>query len=355
MNKFTRIVSVLTVIGAVVASTSLAAYAATLTSASLSMSDPRPSQTAQYTLTANGWSTGTTIGCIEMDLGTVSDGTGTITGLSTASSAFVSQNVTATGTWTVDNTQSAAGKLRLVNSTPVAPQSGSHTAVWSGVVNGSTSNTSYFAVIRTYTDNTCTTPVDTATVQFIYTDGQAATVSVDPTLAFSIAGITGNGSLTVNGATITNGLATTATTIPFGTATIGANKVAAQTITVTTNAGSGYTVYTRYTGQLTSSGGGTIADFTSGGASNSTPQAFTAAGTEGFGYTTEDTTLGTGTASRFSGGKWAPFTTTNAEVAYNGAPVSSDATKIGYQVGVSGTTKAGAYNTTVIYTATPIY
>lgn len=355
LSKLTRILSVLTIIGGVASATTLQAFAATLTSASLSLSDSRISQTSQYTLTASGWTTAQTIGCIEVDLGTASDGTGAVPGLNTASSTFVSQSITATGTWTVDNTQSAGTKLRLVNATPVVPQTGAQTAVWGAVTNGSTSNTGYFAVIKTYTTNSCATPVDTTTVQYTYTDGQQATVSVDPTLSFSVAGITGNGALTVNGSTITNTLATTATTIPFGTATTGVNKVAAQTLTVTTNAGSGYTVYTRYTGQLNNGGGGTIADFTTGGASNTTPQTFSAAGTEAFGYTTEDTTLGTGTAARFSGGKWAPFTTTNAEVAFNNTPIASDATKVGFQVGVAGTTKAGAYTTTVIYTATPVY
>jgi hypothetical protein len=352
-NRLTRIIAVLTVIGGIVASTSLAAYAATLTSASLGLSDARTTQTSQYTLTAGGWTTAQTIGCIEVDLGTAADGTGSIAGLSTASSTFVSQDITGTGTWAVDNTQSAAGKLRLTNGTPVVPQSGSHTAVWGAVVNGNTANTAYFAVIKTYTTNTCATAVDTTTVNLIYTDGQAASVSVDPTLTFSVTGITGNGALTVNGSTITNTLATTSTTIPFGTATTGANRIAAQSLAVTTNAGTGYTVYTRYTGQLNNGSGGTIADLS--GAPNSTPILFTGAGTESFGYTTEDATLGTGTAGRFSGNKWAAFTTSNAEIAFNGAPIASDTTKVGFQVGVAGTTKAGTYNTTVIYTATPVY
>jgi hypothetical protein len=349
-NKIARIIAALTVMGGVVAYSSLAAYAATLTTASVSLSDARISQASQYTMTASGWTTGQTIGCIEVDLGTAADGTGSITGLNTASSTFVSQDITGTGTWTVDNTQSAAGKLRLLNSTPVVPQSGSHAATWGAVTNGSVSNTGYFALVKTYTTNSCATPVDTTTVQFTYTDGQTATVSVDPTLSFSLALVSSGG--TVNGAT-TN-ISTTTSTIPFGTATTGSNKIGAQTLSVTTNAGSGYTVYTRYTGQLNNGGGGTIADLT-GGATNAAPKPFTAAGTEGFGYTTEDGSLGTGTATRFNGGNWAAFTTTNAEVAYNSAPIASDTTKVGFQVGIAGTTKAGTYNTTVIYTATPIY
>ncbi|HSH18298.1 MAG TPA: hypothetical protein VK978_02860 [Candidatus Saccharimonadales bacterium] len=353
-QRFMRPVAALTVVGGIVAASSLAAYAATLTSASLRLQDPRVGRTSQYTLSANGFSTGTAIGCIEVDLGTAVDGTGAVTGLNTGNSTFVSQTITGTGTWTVSNAASADHKLRLINTTPVAPQSGAQTAVFGAVVNGSTANTGYYAVFKTYTTDACTTAVDTTTVQFVYTDGQAASVSVDGTLTFSVAGITGNGTTTVSGSTITNGLATTSSTIPFGTATAAANRVAAQNLTIATNADSGYTVYARYTGQPTSSGGKTISDLATH--TNATPGAFSAAGTEAFGYTTEDGSLGTGTLNRFSTtNKWAAMTTTNEEIIYNGTAASSETVKIGYQVGVSSTTEPGTYNNTVIYTATPVY
>jgi hypothetical protein len=325
-------------------------YAATLTNASLALSDARISQSSTYTATVSGLSTGQTIGCIEVDLGTAADGTGSVSGLSTASSTLSSQSFTSTGTWTVSNAQSAGHQLRATNATPVAPQSGSQTIVFGAVTNGNTANTSYFAVIRTFTSNTCATPSDTVTVQFVYTDGQQVSATVDPTLTFALAGVASTG--TVNGAT-TNVTATTST-IPFGTITTGANKIAAQDLTVTTNAGNGYTIYTRYTGALTF-GGFTISDLA--GATNAAPVAFSAAGTEGFGYTTNDATLA-GTADRFTssgGNKWAAFTTSNAEVAFNATGATSQTTRVGIQSGISATTEPGTYNTTVIYTATPIY
>lgn len=327
------------------------AQAAQLSAASLSLSDPRPSQTSTYTITASGFTTATNIGCIEVDLGSSSDGTGSPAGLNTASSAFSSQTITATGTWAVNNTQSAAHKLRLTNATPVAPQTGSRTAVWSGVTNGSTSGTGYFGVFKTYTDDTCTTAVDTVTVQFIYTDGQQVTITVDPSLTFSVAGVAS--AQTVNGSTTNS--TTSSTTIPLAP-TLGTNSVAAQTITVSTNAGSGYTVYIRYTGQP-ASGSNDVDDLGGDGSPtpNSTPVAFTAAGTEAFGYTTEDTTLGTGTAGRFGSGNWAAFSTSNAEVAYNAAAVANQATKVGFQTGISTGTASGSYTSTVIYTCTPVF
>src|SRR5688572_23707330 len=69
---------------------------AALSSSSLGLGDSRPGQTAQYTLTSSGFDTGATIGCIEVDMGTAVDGTGSVSGLSTAASTFVSQTITAT-------------------------------------------------------------------------------------------------------------------------------------------------------------------------------------------------------------------------------------------------------------------
>jgi trimeric autotransporter adhesin len=323
---------------------------AALSSTSVGLSDSRPSQTSQYTITSSGFNTGQTIGCIELDIGTASDGTGSVSGLDTSGSTFVSQSITASGTWTVSNAQSASHKLRLTNSTPVAPQSGSQTAVWGAVVNGSTADTGYFGVITTYTTNSCATPVDTTTVQFIYTNGQSVSLSVDPSIAFTVAGTSSGASC--NGAT--SNATTTATTIPLGTVTTSTNKIGVQNLTVTTNAGNGYTIYTRYTAKPTA-GSFTIDDHTG---SNGTPTAFSAAGTEAFGYTTNDSSLGTGTPTRFTssgGNKWAAFTTSNAEIAYSAASVANETTCVGQQSGVSGTTEPGTYTTTVIYTATPVF
>lgn len=179
------------------------------------------------------------------------------------------------------------------------------------------------------------------------TSDQAVSLTVDPSISFSIVSV--GSSQTVNGATTT--VASTATTIPLGTVSSSANAIAAHDLTVATNAGSGYTIYAKYTAVPTS-GSNTIEDHTG---TNASPTAFSAAGTEAFGYTTDDVTLGTGTANRFISNKWAEFTTSDLEVAYNAAAVSSQTTRVGYQVGVAETTEAGSYMTTVTLTVTPIY
>lgn len=162
-----------------------------------------------------------------------------------------------------------------------------------------------------------------------------------------------NAGVTVNGTT-TNGTSTNST-VPFGTLTTANNTVIGQTLTMTTNAGSGYTVTTKYDHKLRSTASTTkdIDDFTG---SNASPAVFSVAGVEAFGYTTEDITLGTGSANRFSGGKWAAFTASDLEVAYHSGPVNATTTAVGYAAGISNLTAAASdYGCTVTYTMTSTF
>lgn len=331
--------------------------AATLTTASLTMSDPRPNATTvNYDFQASGVTT-SAIKCIRMEFDSSADGSGgKPAGLDITSAALsgTSDYIPTPGSWSVSN-NNTTGVSSITFATGETPASASgRNVILTGVTNGSSAGDDYYLIVNTYNNTDCsTTPVDSVVVGFIYSSGQAVSMSVDGSLAFTVAGVTGNGSLAVNGATITNGLATTSTTIPFGTVTSVANKVAAQDLSVSTNAGNGYTVYTRYTGQVTS-GSNTIDNHTG---TNASPSVFSAAGTESFGYTTEDATL-SGTADRFTssgGNKWAAFTTSNAELVFNNAAVSSQTTRVGFQTGIASTTEPGAYTTTVVYTAVPVY
>lgn len=128
------------------------------------------------------------------------------------------------------------------------------------------------------------------------------------------------------------------------------------TLTTTTNAFNGYTVYGRVTQALTSPTG-TIANYAS---LNSSPTAWSGTG---FGYTTNDTNLGgTGGANRFSNGTlYAGFTTSapGDPVADNQGPVINnpinDSFTISYRVTGNTTTPAGTYSNTIIYTIVPSY
>ncbi len=180
--------------------------------------------------------------------------------------------------------------------------------------------------------------------------GVTVTATVAESLSFSISNVASSES--VNGAT-TNVATVSGDAVTFGTIAVGANKIAAHDLVVGTNATGGYTVTVKYTTKLQISGGNDIDDLT---AANDDPAVFPAS-TEGFGYTTEDSTLGTGTAARFTdvGNEWAKYTTSPLEVAYSSGPVSSETTRVGYQAGIEADTPAGDHSTVIIYVATPIF
>lgn len=318
--------------------------AATLTGGSLSLSDPRPSEeNVTYTFDWSGVTTGTEIKCIEAVFSDSATGGTKPTGMDTTGASLTSSTFITAGSWTGDFTTD--GTLELTNDS--GETAGNGDLVFGGITNSSVADTGYYAIFNTYSDTGCTTGVDEGTVMFINTEGQAVSMTVDPSLSFTIAGVADTA--TVNGTDLS--VTTTSTEIPLGTVTTDANAVAAHDLTVGTNASNGYTVYIRYTGQP-EYGTETITDHSG---TNTSPTSFSAVGTEAFGYTTEDSTLGTGTADRFDANNWAAFTTENLEVAYNNGPVNDETTRIGYQVGIAADTAAGNYTTTVILTATPTY
>lgn len=329
--------------------------AATLTSASVTLSDPRPTTgSVVYDFLASNVTT-SGIQCIQFEFDMSADGTGGIpTGMNIGSATLTGDYIPSPGTWTPDYTDAATGVVSFTGTSQTPASASARNAILNAVTNGSVADNDYYLIFSTYNNTDCSTaPVDNATIGFIFTNGQAVSMSVDGALAFTIAGVSGGVGETVNGATTTTGLNTTATTIPFGTVTSSTNKIAAQDLTVSTNSGNGYTVYTRYTAQPTS-GANTIDDHTG---TNGAPSVFSAAGTEAFGYTTSDSTL-SGTADRFTssgGNKWAAFTTSNAELVFGAAAVNNETTRVGFQTGVSATTEPGSYVTSVIYTAVPVY
>ena len=330
------------------------AYAAGLTNGFVSLSDSRISQASvTYTIEFDNVTT-SPIKCIQAAFKDAATGGNKPTGMTITSLALsgTSDYIPTPASWTPSNNDTT-GVSSITFATGETPASAAdRTLVLTTITNGSTAETGYFLQFSTYNNVDCaTSPVDSATIMFIWTNGQAVSLTVDPSLSFTI---TSRSSATsVNGATTT--VTTTSTTVPFGVVTSSSNAIAAQRLTVSTNAQGGYTVYTRYTGVLTSLSADTITDHTG---TNASPTTFSAAGTESFGYTTTDSTLGTGTADRFTssgGNKWAAFTTGNLEVAYDAGPVSAQTTDVGYQVGIAGATEAGSYTSTVIYTATPTY
>ena len=317
--------------------------AADITAGSIELGDPRTSETSTYTLTGSSFS-GTTIRCIEVALNDQADGGGSIpNNITTTSSTLDSSTLITAGSWSVDN--GSNGTLAITNAAGEAP-SASGNVVWGGVTNGDTDQT-YYALVTTYTDASCTggNEVDDTVLAFAYKDGTLVSLTLEPTLTFVCNAVTQPD--TVNGAALT--VDSTATGIDHGTSvTSSQNGISAHDLAVTTNASGGYNVYIRHTAQLTNESSDTIANHTG---TNAAPSTFPAAGNEAWGYTTEDADL-----SQFGANEWAGFTTSNELVMTNAAATAgTDTVRVGHQVGIANSTPAGTYDTTMIYTIVATY
>jgi hypothetical protein len=325
--------------------------AATLSSASVQPSDPRPSAlNANYTFTGSSVSL-SLIKCIKVVFADTPSGSVVPASMNTGSANLDTTNtnyIPTPASWTV--TRPANGTLTFTNTTGETPASAAaRKVVMTGITNSSTADVRFYMRINTYNNVDCaTTPVDNAAVTFILTNASTLTLNVDTSLSFTVNAVAAG--QTCNGATSTQ--PSTSTTIPFGTVTSATNSIVCQDLQAATNATNGYTISARYTGQPQNALAQTIANASG---TNAAPAAFPAPGTEAYGYTTNDTTLGTGTAGRFTSNVWAAMTTTNTEVAYESTGVNSTTYRLGHQVGVSLTTEPGTYQTTVIYTCTPVY
>ncbi|HEX3082693.1 MAG TPA: hypothetical protein VHQ86_05610 [Candidatus Saccharimonadia bacterium] len=344
------------------------ASANTLAQAKVALSDPRPSVPSNYTFTGGqtgGLVSSTLIKCVMVTISTATGGTVAPTGftgntmtVNAAASTLINSSATGWSLVLSDGAGSAGGAknvAKYTNSTGVTPSttSGATFELDAGgsSTNSSVADTKYWFTLQTFGNTDCaTSPVDNAAPLFINTNGSTLSLTVDQTLTFTVNAV--GASQSCDGTTTTQ--ASTATTIPFGTVTSASDGVVCQDLTASTNATNGYTIYARYTAAPTNALAQTIADWTG---TNAAPTAFPAAGTEAYGYTTNDATLGTGTANRFTSPSqgWAKMTTSNNEVAYEAAGVTSTTYRIGHQVGVSLTTHPGTYTTTVIYTCTPVF
>lgn len=231
--------------------------------------------------------------------------------------------------------------------------------LFGNIVNPSTVNTTYYARITTYSDVGSTT-IDTAQVAFAILDTTsiAVTATVDSTFTFTVAGVGTTSTVNSAGTNVT----TTAVLIPFGTLTSGSTKIAAHDLTVVSNALNGYqiTVKAPSLPPLTDASNN-IDPFTG---TNSAPQTWSApngssanVNTGFFGYTTNDSSLGSGTAGRFTTGapKWAGINSIAEEVAYNSGAVATETTRVGWEIEVNTLQPSGSYTGTVILVATPTY
>lgn len=181
---------------------------------------------------------------------------------------------------------------------------------------------------------------------------EASATTIAPSLTVSIAGVNIGQTIAGQMTTVTS----TATSIGFGVLTVGdgSPNIAAQTITVTTNATGGYTATARHDQDLTSQNNDVIATVSG---TNASPLAFGTGVTTGrFGYHTTDDSLCTGTPNRFlANDTYARMETTPYEIACDAGPVTSQVTSIIYKLVIGNLQPAGDYQSTVTYITTATY
>lgn len=175
----------------------------------------------------------------------------------------------------------------------------------------------------------------------------------ETTLSFTLAGVASG--TTVDG--YTTNVATTATTIPFGTLAPNQPKIAAQRLTVSTD-GESYKVYILADGQLRTAGGDQIDPATG---TNASPSAWAFAVSSQstkkgqFGYHPDDDALSDGSTRFQVNDTWARLDTTEKEIIYTGTPMNDDIHDVLFQVEITALQPNGSYANEIQYLVTPTF
>lgn len=225
-------------------------------------------------------------------------------------------------------------------------------------VPGNASTATCYVRINTYSDSTFGTGRDDGVVTLTLTQGVTVSARVDPTFTFTVTGVAGTGVNTRNGTTMTSGITTTVTTIPFGNLTSGTEKFAGHDLTVVSNTDGGYNVTARMATNMTGSAYGFDIDkFIGNSASETSAQAWAlpTGGTAGtntgwLGIGTNDTGVtGQGANAFFSLG------TSPTTVMTNDASTTGETNEIAFGIEVNSSQPADNYSGIMIYNATPVY
>jgi hypothetical protein len=364
--------------------------AAALTSQSVNLTNSTPGA-ASDTFTF-GFTTASNAVLTEIDLtfSTSASGGGVPAGLDTQGgpAAFTPAHIFSVdgSNWTMtDPTTTGNGNLIFTNtgSTFTSPTAGSITV--SNIANpsaGSCGGVYPTPTIGTQTETggTCyvqiTTKsasgtVDTGAATFTVQQAVSTTATVDPSITFSVSGVNSS-TLTGRGATTT--VSSDYKDLPFGHLTAGgATSIAAQSLTVSTNANGGFAVTMAMTSQMSGSGtpANKISPFITGGTPStwSTPATWVSpSGSNKIGTGTLDTNeasaIGAATTDTnvtgWSGASniWGPVPMSQSSavnVMQSSSSINADTQKVAYQIGVDAYQPADIYSGTVQYFAIPAY
>lgn len=277
----------------------------------VTLTNENPSATSVgYTFSLNPATTGTPIERIEIQVGTTQGGSTVPTGMVTTGAA-VGTIGGLTGTWT--GTFTTNGLLSIANaagSTPTNPIS----LQFTGITNSSATGTYYFR-ITTFDADTGGSQIDQADVAFpIANSTTTVSASVGETLSFAL----------------------NTTSVALGTLSTGSVASNTNTMTVATNAASGFVI----TGQGSTLTAGAL----------TIP--FTTDGTVTAGVSEYGIAFSGGAGSHPSGDQDLSSTTTVTTVT---GPVSSDVTTATYKASITGSQGAGDYTSSITYICTATF
>lgn len=323
--------------------------AAQISSRSITMSTSAGGATGvTYTLATSALpTTGTAVKSLQIQFCTSpSDGCASApAGFTSASSTLASQptGLGAAG-WSAET--GTDGSLMIVNASNSTNPSGAVSVVWNGVTNPTATNTTFFGIITTYSNDDFTGAIDSGSIALSTSTQVQVSLTVDETLTFCAGtSITGQNCATISGNFVDLGHGSTTSTAT------GESVMAAST-----NGSLGYTI--SVSGTTLTSGSNTITALSSGGSStignkqfginladgNTAPAVGAAVSGTGTGAPTAN--YGTDNNFRFASGN---------TVASASGPTNANTFTVGYIANIDGMTPPGVYNTILTYTATANY
>ncbi len=208
---------------------------------------------------------------------------------------------------------------------------------------------------------------DSGTTIVAIVDTVTVRAAVDTSFTFAVAGVNAGESVNNIGTDDTSAT-TTATEVPFGNFNGAEARTAAQNLTVSTNAASGFVVTVQTDQQLTAESGAVIDGFANGSFTASPTGWIQPSETIGqlntyghWGLSSNDTTLTDGLTDLYSGGdNYVSASTTPVEVFRNDGPSAGSDDGIGtatviYKLETTDLQEAGEYTATLTYVATPVF
>src|SRR3989344_2306805 len=340
--------------------------AASISSRQMKLTNSQPSSTSTYDF--QGTHSGTSVRCLEIAFCTTASGSCTAWGGDAST-----RTKGATGDWSgwtyanwVATTTTSATLVRYATST-VEAGGASYSFATADITNPSTGGT-YYGRVTTYSDQICTTSVDTGVTAFAIVSGVAESATIAESLSFAIDAKT-NSACDDNYGSY-GGPDSSATAVAFGTlSNLNTFYHACQDLSVQTNASGGYSV-TAYEDQnlRDSSSGVNINDSTGngGGMTETTTATWSTATNNGFAYTCGNVVGAACSLSASSSYRQFACNGANAvcdpgsgaetatAVMYVSTATTSTST-VEYRISVGTAQGAGSYSNTIVYVATPTY